>query len=220
MVKSYSFVAGPRDLERGVSVMKKIAGLLVATTHLGFAAHALAESPGKGHQSPKRAAAAAGAGSPTKRVEALGGVRPKDGDEPREASLFSYADRDKDGSVSFGEFAGVVHESIARRIAKRFRQLDRNRDGRCTRNEVNKMSLVRFLRFDLNRDGHFTASELAVAMKREAETHLEQAYTRLDVDRDGRFSIAELTPARTPAAPATAAPKPSEVASRAVRSVY
>jgi Ca2+-binding EF-hand superfamily protein len=206
--------------ERGVSVMKKIAGLLVATTHLGFASHALAESPGKGHQSAKRASAAAGAGAQSKRVEALGGVRPKDGGEPRPGSLFSYADRDADGSVSFGEFAGVVHESIARRVAKRFRQLDRNHDGRCTRAEVNKMIQARFLRFDLNRDGYFTASELAVVMKRELAAHLEQTYARLDVNRDGRFSLAELTPARKPAAPAAGASKPSEVASRAVRSVY
>ncbi len=199
--------------------MKRIAGLLVATTHLGFASHALAESPGKSHQSAKRAAAAA-AGSQAKRVEALGGVRPKDGDEPRPASVFSYADRDDDGSVSFGEFASVVHTSMARRIAKRFHQLDRNHDGRCTRDEVNKMSPGRFLRFDLNRDGHFTASELAVVMQREVAAHLDRAYARLDADRDGRVTVAELDPVRTPAAPASAPHKPSEVASRAVRLTY
>jgi Ca2+-binding EF-hand superfamily protein len=199
--------------------MKRIAGLLVATTHLGFASHAMADGSGKSHQSAKRAAAAA-AGSKARRVEALGGVRPKDGDEPRPASFFSYADRDEDGSVSFGEFANVVHTSMARRIAKRFHQLDRNHDGRCTRDEVNKMSPARFLRFDLNRDGHFTASELAVVMQREVAAHLDRAYARLDVDRDGRFSMAELTPARKPATLAAASREPSEVATRAVRSVY
>jgi Ca2+-binding EF-hand superfamily protein len=200
--------------------MKRIAGLLVATTHLGFAGHALAESPGKGHHSAKRAAAAAGAGAQAKRVETLGGVRPKGGDEPTTLSAFSYADRNSDGSVSFGEFARLVHESMARRIAKRFRQLDRNHDARCTRDEVNKMGQARFVRFDLNHDGHFTASELAVVFKREVEIRLEQAYTRLDVDRDGRFSLAELTPVRLPVASAAAPHKPSEVASRAVRSIY
>jgi hypothetical protein len=200
--------------------MKRIAGLLVATTHLGFASHALAEGPGKGHQSAKRAAAAAGPRSQSKRVEALGGVRPKDRDEPRPVSLFSYADRDEDGSVSFGEFASVVHTSMARRIAKRFHQLDRNHDGRCTRDEVNKMSPARFLRFDLNRDGHFTASELAVVIEREVAAHLDRAYATLDADRDGRFSMAELTPARKPATRAAASREPSEVATRAARSVY
>jgi Ca2+-binding EF-hand superfamily protein len=175
--------------------MRRIAGLLVATTHLGFASHAIAESPGKISHSTKRAMSAA-SGSQTKRIETLGASSPPEERKPAPRSLFANADRDRDGSVSFSEFAAVARESLERRLAKRFRQLDKNHDGGCTRAEVNKMSQARFLRFDLNRDGRFTRFELAVVMERELAGHLEQAYARLDVDRDGRFSAAELTPVR------------------------
>jgi Ca2+-binding EF-hand superfamily protein len=184
----------------GVSAMRKIAGLLVATTHLGFASHALAEGAAKSNHSTKRAAAVVAAAAPQ--------------------SVFAHADRDRDGTVSFSEFATVVHESLARRIAKRFRQLDRNHDGRCTRGEVNRMSLSRFSRLDLDRDGYFTVSELTLVMKREIVVHLEHAYTRLDVDRDGRFSVAELTPVRVPSLPGVAASKPRKVASGGAGSVH
>jgi Ca2+-binding EF-hand superfamily protein len=123
--------------------------------------------------------------------------------------LVSSADRDSDGSVSFGEFSTVVYESIARRVDKRLQQLDRNRDGRCTRAEVKKMTAARFARFDLNRDGAFTAAELAIVMQREVAGRLERLYVRLDVNRDGRFSLAELTPAPKPEATKVAALKPT-----------
>lgn len=184
--------------------MRRIAGLLVATTHLGFAGHALAQGPGKSSQSAKRAMTA-GSGGQAKRIESLGTSSPPEEPKPAPRSLFAYADRDKDGSVSFGEFATVAHESLARRIANRFHQLDKNHDGGCTRAEVNKMSLARFLRFDLDRDGRFTQSELAVVMKREFAGRLEQTYARLDIDRDGRFSVAELTPIPTTREPTKAA---------------
>jgi Ca2+-binding EF-hand superfamily protein len=191
--------------------MRRIAGLLVATTHLGFAGHALAQGPGKTSHSTKRAMTA-GSGGQAKRIEALGTSSPPEESKPAPRSLFAYADRDKDGSVSFSEFATAARESLERRIARRFQQLDKNHDGGCTRGEVNKMSLARFLRFDLDRDGRFTQSELAVVMKRELGGRLELAYARLDVDRDGRFSMAELTPIPTAREPAKQARKAGEVA--------
>ena len=199
--------------------MKKIAGLLVATTHLGFACHALAQAPLKSNHSAKRAAVA-GTGSQAKRVETLGASSPPKRFEREANALFAHADEDHDGSVSFGEFANVVQESLARRITKRFKQLDRNHDGRCSRAEVNKMSLARFQRFDLDHDGSFTAAELAVVMKRELTSRLDQAYLRLDVDRDGRFSVAELTPARLPSVPIVVASKARKVASRGPGSIH
>jgi Ca2+-binding EF-hand superfamily protein len=191
--------------------MRRIAGLLVATTHLGFAGHALAQGPGKTSHSTKRAMTA-GSGGQAKRIEALGASSPPEESKPAPRSLFAYADSDKDGAVSFSEFAAVTRASIERRIAKRFRQLDKNHDGVCTRAEVNRMSPARFLRFDLDRDGRFTQSELAVVMKRELGGRLELAYARLDVDRDGRFSVAELTPMPSAKEPAKQAREPVEVA--------
>jgi Ca2+-binding EF-hand superfamily protein len=192
--------------------MKRVAGLLVATTHLGLAGHALAQGPSKGSQAAKRSAAVSS--TPLKRVESLGsalGGSPPPKATP--ASLFHYADTDRDGSVSFGEFAALAQDSMARRIARRFQQLDRDHDGRCTRAEVNKMSSTRFMRFDLDRNGYFTRPELALVMRQELTPRLELAYARLDVDRDGRFSAAELTPIPVQPKPAATGRK-LQVASR------
>ncbi len=198
--------------------MKRIAGLLVATTHLGFADHAAAESPAKGNQAHKRAASAV-SGAQVKRIEALGGSlgSPPPKLEPKD--LFGYADVNRDGSVSFGEFATVARGSLERRILKRFHQLDRDHDGRCTRSEVNKMSQARFERFDLDHDGAFTQKELAVVMTVELTARLEQTYARLDVDHDGRFSLAELTPAPAPREPA-APERKLQIARRGVASTH
>jgi len=108
--------------------------------------------------------------------------------------LFATADRDGDGSVSFGEFSAVANESIARQLKKRFQQLDLNHDGRCTRAEVNLMSAARFARFDLNRDGAFTAAELTKVIQPQLGARLADLRMKLDRDHDGRFSVAELTP--------------------------
>ena len=109
-------------------------------------------------------------------------------------TLFHVSDGNRDGSVSYGELAAVVRNSIARRIKARFHQLDRNHDGRVARREVNKMNAARFARFDVNRDGVFTLAELAHVMTHEAGVRLRDVYARLDGDRDGRLSMAELAP--------------------------
>ena len=94
-------------------------------------------------------------------------------------ALFAAADRNADGSVSFAEFATLARESVVHRIAARFRQLDRNRDGRCTRAEVNKMPADRFARFDLDRDGAFTAAELTTLMLQRLDVRLARLYPRI-----------------------------------------
>jgi len=158
--------------------MKRAAGLLVSTSILGFVSHAMAEP------------------------------RPKTQAKSRpELVLFRTADSDGSGSVSLGEFALAVQESFARRIHERFQQLDRNRDGRCRRSEVNKMSAARFARFDLNADGQFTLAELTQVMNEELEKRLVRVSLRLDVDGNGELSLAELTPR-----PKKPAPAPVEVA--------
>ena len=195
--------------------MKRIAGLLVATSHLGFASFALADAPVKG---PAARRAVATSGARAKRRDSLRAPAPKAAQVGLK-SVFKFADGDNDGSVSFGELATVVNKSLAGRITERFQKLDRNHDGWCTRSEVDTMSLARFSRFDVNRDGHFTRPELAVVLERELALKLEQVYARLDVDRDGRFSMAELTPVR-PSAPTVVARKPLEVASRGAGAVH
>jgi Ca2+-binding EF-hand superfamily protein len=113
---------------------------------------------------------------------------------PTGHTLFGAADGDRNGRVSYRELATVVKSSIARRIQARFRQLDRNHDGLCTRREVNKMVAARFARFDLNGDGAFTLAELTHAMTDPVALRLHEVYARLDVDGDGALSMAELAP--------------------------
>jgi hypothetical protein len=167
------------------NVMKKAAGLLVASGLLLTASYSFGKPPAKGV------------------APAANNARTKVTSAPAEKALeapaapevvWAAADRDADGSISFGEFADVVNQSIARRVEKRFKQLDRNHDGRCTRAEVNKMLGGRFARFDLNRDGAFTAAELARVMQSEVASRLKTLYVSLDLDRNGSFSVAELTP--------------------------
>jgi Ca2+-binding EF-hand superfamily protein len=189
--------------------MKKAAGLLIATGFLTIASHGLAEPSSR---------SAANESARAKRID-LDGARDVaqpsrtapsvKKEDPAPLTLFAAADRDRNGSVSYGEFGAVVRESIARRVAARFRQLDRNHDGRCTRSEVNKMSAARFARFDSNRDGFFTIAELSRVMTQELTGRLDQVYARLDRNRDGRFSVAELTPQPQQPAPAAVAQRKS-----------
>ena len=197
--------------------MKKVAGLLVATGLLVTASYSFGKPPApkgvvpaakKSAQAKAKSKSTQSGGADVKELEATAG-----------SVVWAAADRDGDGAVSFGEFATIVNDSIARRVATRFRQLDRNKDGRCTRAEVNKMTAERFARFDANHDGVFTAAELASVMREQLTGRLQDLYVRLDVDKNGSFSVAELTPpAQSPAAK-TSAGKTKVVAIRGPSSV-
>jgi hypothetical protein len=169
--------------------MRKPVSALAITCFLGICPKALAES-GKTPPPPKAGASAAKEADSADAIEIT-----------TSRVLFDAADRDADGTVTFGEFAALVEDSVTRRVAERFKQLDRNRDGFCARSEVNKMSSARFARFDRNRDGFFTMTELGNALKAQLTGRLAQVYAKLDLDRDGRFSVAELTLPTKPAEP-------------------
>jgi Ca2+-binding EF-hand superfamily protein len=194
--------------------MKKIVGLLFATFSFGAAPSALAKPPSPKSGTGEKTSAA------TQQV-AVNESRAVDAaqlfsDGKSTSAVFRVADRDRDGSVSFDEFAEAVNDSVARRVAARFNQLDRNRDGRCSRSEVNKMSAARFARFDADSDGFFSANELGSYMKSLVSGRLAQVYARLDVDGDGRFNVAELTPAPKQA-PAKVASQKSQTSSDVAR---
>jgi len=158
----------------------------------------------KAHAEPSRSAATEGAQAKTAalRDDLSSGQAPKAAtplqgiaaDAPTGLTLFNAADGDHDGSVSYRELSAVVRTSITRRIQVRFRQLDRNHDGRITRREVNKMTAARFARFDVNHDGMFTSTELARAMTEPVTVRLHDVYARLDTDGNGALSMAELAP--------------------------
>jgi hypothetical protein len=190
--------------------MKRVAGLLAATGLLVTASYSFGKPSARKSMPPAvkknaRSKTMQPSSSARKELEAA---------PPVSNVVWAAADRDGDGSVSFGEFANVAHESIARRVATRFRQLDRNRDGRCSRAEVNMMGVERFGRFDLDNDGFFTAAELAGVMRAQLAGRLEQLYVRLDLDRNGSFSVAELTPPSLAPATQTASGKAAVVARR------
>jgi Ca2+-binding EF-hand superfamily protein len=111
------------------------------------------------------------------------------------ALLLATADRDHNGSVSSDELAAMLQASIGRRVQTRFAQLDRNHDGRVTRQEVPKMDAARFARFDANSDGSFTLTELSRALAAPASAHIQQLFARLDTDHDLRCSAVELAAA-------------------------
>jgi hypothetical protein len=194
-------------------VMKKAAGLLVATGLLVTASYSFGKPP-----APKSVLPATKKSAQSKSTQS-GGVGTADLESAAPGNVvWAAADRDGDGTVSFGEFANVVNDSIARRVATRFRQLDRNKDGRCTRAEVNRMGVERFARFDTNNDGLFTSAELAAVMREQVASRVQELYVRLDTDKNGSFSVAELTPpARSPSK--ASAGKAKVVASRGPSSV-
>jgi Ca2+-binding EF-hand superfamily protein len=168
--------------------MKKVAGLIVASGLLLTASYSFGKPPAKGTTPAASNTRSKSTGAPAQnKPETVAAPAPSE-------LVWAAADRDGDGSVSFGEFADVVNASIARRVETRFKQLDRNHDGRCSRAEVNKMIGGRFARFDLNRDGAFTAAELARVMQAELAGRMQALYVRLDQDKNGTFSVAELTP--------------------------
>src|SRR5688572_5714054 len=102
--------------------MRKPVSALAITCLLGICPKAFAES-GKTAPSPKAGASAAKeAGADAIEISTS-------------RVLFDAADRDTDGTVTFGEFAALVEDSVTRRVAERFKQLDRNRDGLCARSE-------------------------------------------------------------------------------------
>jgi Ca2+-binding EF-hand superfamily protein len=174
--------------------MRKRIGSLIATKFLLLSANAVAHPSGTTSSEKPRQHES----QPDPLLDSSSSIAPR--------TLFAIADTNRDGSVSFGELATVVNSSIARRLEKRFRQLDLNHDGRCTLAEVNKMSAARFARFDLDGNGHFTLGELTTAMKRAVSTRLNELRVILDRNRDGRFSLAELV---------TTKPSPQKVAERA-----
>jgi hypothetical protein len=179
--------------------MKKAAGLLVATGLLVTASYSFGKPPASKGTLPASKKSAQSKSTQSKSTQSNSVTAAELESASPGHIVWTAADRDGDGAVSFGEFASVVNDSIARRVTTRFRQLDRNKDGICTRAEVNKMGVERFARFDTNNDGVFTASELAAVMREQVASRLQDLYVRLDLDRNGSFSVAELTPpARTP----------------------
>lgn len=129
----------------------------------------------------------------------------------RTLRLLQAADHDQDGRLSLVELQRYMTREVVRRVDERLPKLDRNGDGRVTRDEVPAMSAARFARFDLNGDGAFTLWELAQVMRQQALTTCPRVLARLDVDGDGALTANDVGGDTNRVARAnTSAPRSSE----------
>jgi YD repeat-containing protein len=94
---------------------------------------------------------------------------------------FDLMDVNNDGLLTYDEYVSSVDDDVR---SVRFRDLDRNRDGRLTRGELS-VDRTTFDLLDRNNDGRVTREEF-----RDTRA-LDDRFTRLDRDRDGRLERRE-----------------------------
>jgi len=119
-------------------------------------------------------------------------------DAPK-SEMFDRADANKDSIVTLTEMKQGAEARRAQHRANRFSQLDKNADGRVTKDEVPRMPERRFTALDTNNDGAISEVELAAAPKPEADRAgagkrgpaAERLLARLDADKDGQLTRAE-----------------------------
>jgi Ca2+-binding EF-hand superfamily protein len=116
--------------------------------------------------------------------------------ERRDAIL--RADADKDGAVSFDEFATGPRQFRARRVEVEFKALDADGDGKLTKAEIDaaRGKPMLLLIADADKDGAVTKEELARAFAARGDAHRrgavgERIFAALDADNDGKISAAE-----------------------------
>ncbi|WP_298675262.1 calcium-binding protein [uncultured Lentibacter sp.] len=74
----------------------------------------------------------------------------------------------------------------------RLEQLDLNKDGKLSLEELQAAPLKRFEQGDTNGDGKITAEEAAAAASTRAQKRFEKMLKRRDTDKDGALSQAEM----------------------------
>ena len=112
-------------------------------------------------------------------------------------------DTDKDGMISLAEASG-------HRIADKFAEIDADKDGKLSRDELHAMKKAHhgdrgegdrgwhgkdpaeraamvLARFDADKDGSLTAAELA------EHPRMAEHFAEVDTDKDGKLTVAELT---------------------------
>lgn len=81
----------------------------------------------------------------------------------RNAGLFQALDKDRNGQISAGEFAGLPMNLPQPNAAPELAQVDRNRDGQATIIEYRAGKLVNFDQMDSDKDGVVSVAEMRTA---------------------------------------------------------
>lgn len=81
-----------------------------------------------------------------------------------------------------------------------FEEMDANKDGKVTKDEMTAHREARFTRADTDKDGKLSAAELAAAADEKAKERsakrASKMIERADKDGDGMLTMAEMTPPR------------------------
>lgn len=78
-------------------------------------------------------------------------------------ALFASLDADRNGTLSAGEFAGLVRNVAAPDVSAQMQRFDANRDQVITIVEYRTATLINFDRLDADKDGVVTDRELAAS---------------------------------------------------------
>jgi Ca2+-binding EF-hand superfamily protein len=112
---------------------------------------------------------------------------------PERKDSLLRADANKDGAVTFEEFAARPRQFLVRRIEVEFKALDANGDGKLTKAEADaaRGKPMLLLMADANKDGVVTKEELAKAFTGRRGQVSDRVFEALDADKDGKISAAE-----------------------------
>lgn len=209
-----TWVTSPLGFELG-DVMKKILTLsTVALSTLALisaASLASAEGPAKSRQAKTHAQD----GRPGRAHRGPGGAKffekldaNKDGKLSQAefgaqgSQMFTNADANKDGVVTVAEFEAVRKLRASQHMGEKFKRLDKNADGKVTKEEAGKMPERFFKRLDQNGDGVVTQEEATAGMRKRMDSRpgKEAAqhgmFVKLDANKDGQVTRQEAEAAR------------------------
>ena len=80
--------------------------------------------------------------------------------------VFVEVDKDRDGRVTHLELAAYFEDLAERRAVQIFARFDADKDGVISREERSAMNRVRFKQLDRDGDGRVTKEEIAAALSR------------------------------------------------------
>ncbi len=116
-------------------------------------------------------------------AQALAQQQPQPTPEQRQAlqARWKAADSNNDGYIDRGEAQAMNP------IAKHFDELDTDKDGKLSMDEIRNSTQTRLHAADTNQDGAIDRAEAQASLPRVAK-----AFDRLDTDKDGKLTVEEV----------------------------